>query len=254
MSDTVDLAAIAQRHGFTEGAAQAALDALRHGHGRMAQFSHPEFGGMGQWSPGMTMIGAMFDSGLKGRVEALFAELARGADSRAEAPSHPSEPETGEARSRDWWPADLGHASSTGSQNDMRYALFPDKRRLAVRDGGRVTIYNTGEHRISGFGQQQGGTQTLSLSGGSGSISLDDLERVDSDAAEEDRKPAQAPSRPQEQQAPRDASPATSSPGTSSSARDDALGTLERLADLHRRGVVSDSEFAAKKADLLSRI
>ena len=32
----------------------------------MAQFSHPELGGMGQWSQGgMIMIGDMFNNGLK---------------------------------------------------------------------------------------------------------------------------------------------------------------------------------------------
>jgi hypothetical protein len=38
---------IAQRHGFSADAARAVADALRHGGGRMAQFNHPELGGMG---------------------------------------------------------------------------------------------------------------------------------------------------------------------------------------------------------------
>jgi hypothetical protein len=32
------------------------------------------------------------------------------------------------------------------------------------------------------------------------------------------------------------------------------LATLDRLGDLHRRGVLTDEEFAAKKAELLSRL
>jgi hypothetical protein len=32
------------------------------------------------------------------------------------------------------------------------------------------------------------------------------------------------------------------------------LTTLERLAELHRKGVLTDQEFTAKKAELLSRL
>ena len=47
------------------------------GHGTMAQFNHPELGGMGQWTQsGMTMVGTLFDHGLKARVDALCTELA----------------------------------------------------------------------------------------------------------------------------------------------------------------------------------
>jgi hypothetical protein len=32
------------------------------------------------------------------------------------------------------------------------------------------------------------------------------------------------------------------------------LATIDRLGDLHQRGVLSDDEFAAKKAELLARL
>ena len=68
---------IAQRHGFSADAARAVTDALRHGGGHMAQFNHPELGGMGQWSAGgMLMIGDMFNHALKARVDALCRDLA----------------------------------------------------------------------------------------------------------------------------------------------------------------------------------
>jgi hypothetical protein len=35
---------------------------------------------------------------------------------------------------------------------------------------------------------------------------------------------------------------------------DDILGTIERLAALHKSGVLSDQEFTAKKAELLARL
>src|SRR5215218_6750710 len=68
---------IAQRHGVSADAVLTLLQALRSGSGAMAQFSHPELGGMGQWSQGgMTMVGDMFNQGLKARVDALCTELA----------------------------------------------------------------------------------------------------------------------------------------------------------------------------------
>jgi putative oligomerization/nucleic acid binding protein len=48
---------------------------------------------------------------------------------------------------------------------------------------------------------------------------------------------------------------ASSSPGhTTGSAGSDAVEQLKRLAELHKAGVLSDSEFEAKKAELLKRI
>src|SRR5476649_88462 len=67
---------LAQRHGFSPDAVATMLDAVVNGNGGMAQFSHPEFGGSGQWMRGgMTMIGDMFNNTLKSRVDALCVEL-----------------------------------------------------------------------------------------------------------------------------------------------------------------------------------
>ncbi len=38
--------------------------------------------------------------------------------------------------------------STSGAQNGIRYAYFPEHRRLAVQMGGGITIYNTGRHKI----------------------------------------------------------------------------------------------------------
>jgi hypothetical protein len=35
---------------------------------------------------------------------------------------------------------------------------------------------------------------------------------------------------------------------------EDIVATLERLAELHKKGVLTDEEFAGKKAELLARI
>ena len=77
MSPQVLIDDVARRHGFSSAAFQEAVAALQRSGGGQAQFGHPDLGGMGQWMPGMLMIGDMFNSGLKGRVDALFQELSR---------------------------------------------------------------------------------------------------------------------------------------------------------------------------------
>jgi hypothetical protein len=50
-------------------------------------------------------------------------------------------------------------------------------------------------------------------------------------------------------------SPAFSPAPTAPGGRDaDIFGSIERLADLRAKGVLSDDEFSAKKAELLSRL
>ena len=164
----------AKRHGVSPEAAAALLGALAQGHGRQAQFNHPELGGMGQWSQGgMIMIGDMFNSGLKARVDALCSELAGLLGSQpaanAEAGGYQSQGSggslfvAGAGAASQWWPADLGSPASTGVQNDLRYAYFPGSRRLAIHEDGRLRVYDAGEHRISGFSQQQSSDRSLTF-------------------------------------------------------------------------------------------
>ena len=168
-----NIADIAQRHGFSTDAARAIAEALRRGGGTMAQFNHPELGGMGQWvSGGMIMIGDMFNNNLKARVDALCRDIA------ASPGPVPAAAEQYSGQTGNWWPNGLGNPSATGSQNDMRYACFPDSRRLAVMRDGRVRVYDTGDHRIGGFSQQQSGTQDLSFSSQYGTVRLADLTEV----------------------------------------------------------------------------
>lgn len=168
-----NIADIAQRHGFSADAARAVAEALRHGGGRMAQFNHPELGGVGQWAAGgMLMIGDMFNNELKARVDALCRDLA------AMPGPAPAAAEQQPGQASQWWPEGLGTASATGAQNDMRYACFPDRGRLAVMQDGRVRLYDTGEHRIGGFSQQQSGGKSLSFTSQLGTVRLEDLTEV----------------------------------------------------------------------------
>lgn len=281
------LEAAAARQGFSPDAARAMLDALAAGRGTQAQFSHPELGGMGQWSRGgMIMIGDMFNNGLKARVDALATELS---PLVGDAGTFAAPPAGGVRGGSDWWPEGLGAPTSVGGQNDMRYAVFPGARRLAVDRGGRVTLYDTGDHLIGGASQQQGGGQTLTFSSQFGTVSLDSLPVADGKAepaapkAEAAASPAaradapapwagaaDTPSAPEP--AARSSSAADAAASASSAAEPaapassgaaaspapasagDPLALLERLADLRGKGVISDEEFAAKKAELLARL
>lgn len=165
-----DIEALARKHGVSRGAVEALQDALRRGGGRQAQFSHADLGGMGQWSAGgMTQVGDMFNTALKDKVSALCAELAD------EAANAPAPPRDAPRQPEQWWPAGLGTASATGAQNGMRYACFPDSRRMAIEQAGTVTLYDSGDHRISGVSQQQSGSQDLTFSSQHGTIRAADL-------------------------------------------------------------------------------
>ena len=148
----------------------------------MAQFSHPEFGGMSQWSPGMTMVGDMFNNGLKSKLDAVCSELAAYVAKTPSAARGGSDRETIEVsfrsakQSPNWWPSDLGTPSSVGAQNELRYAVFP--RRLVIKDGEHVEIYDTGNHRISGVAQAQSEDQTLTFVSQDGLVRVKDLPKV----------------------------------------------------------------------------
>ena len=83
-----------------------------------------------------------------------------------------------------WWPAELGVPSSTGAQNDIRYACFPATRRLAIQIDGRVTVYDTLDHQISGFSQQQSGDASLTFTSQHGLVRVADLPVVPTGRAE----------------------------------------------------------------------
>ena len=261
---------IAQRHGVSREATLVLLRALSEGSGYQAQFNHPDLGGMGQWSQGgMIMIGDMFNNGLKHRVDMLCSELARVLQEQpsfgVQAPSSQSQQQGGYAgvslfvpgtgSSSVWWPAELGNPASTGAQNDMRYACFPAARRLAIKLGPDVRVYDTGAHVVTGFSQQQGGDQSLTFTSQFGLVRVDDLARVapDAQASREAASPvATAPVVATQPPAPAARAPAPQQPAHAAPA--DILSTIERLADLHKKGVLTDAEFSAKKAEMLARL
>ena len=67
---------LSQRYGVSTDAVTHMLQAVYNGNGSMAQFSHPEFGGSGQWmSGGMTMVSDLFNTNLKNLVNNLCSEI-----------------------------------------------------------------------------------------------------------------------------------------------------------------------------------
>jgi len=78
-----------------------------------------------------------------------------------------------------WWPQELGEPSSSGAQNNMRYAFFPQRRRLLVERDGSKSVYDTAEHQITGVSQQSGQSSSLVFTSQSGPVVLDSLRRAE---------------------------------------------------------------------------
>jgi hypothetical protein len=74
-----------------------------------------------------------------------------------------------------WWPEDLGSPSTVGSQNGMRYAFFPSRRRLLIERHGNLTAYDTGSHDIGGVAQSHGHSQTIEFTSQHGIVNLKEL-------------------------------------------------------------------------------
>jgi hypothetical protein len=150
-----------------------------------------------------------------------------------------------------WWPGELGNPSSAGGQNDVRYAYFPQSRRLAILHDGKVTLYDTLDHQIAGVQQQQGGyADSLMFTSQYGTFSIGTLTMVGSRSDPATAAASYASARP----APTfSATSGGGSTGTPQS-NDEILKSLERIGDLHQKGILTDEEFKSKKAELLSRL
>lgn len=243
---------LSQRYGISQDAVRCLMDAVSQGGGTMAQFSHPELGGMGQWSSGgMTMVGDMFNTGLQGLVANICGELSNAYFNGAfyTPPPAPAGGVSMQMSGGNWWPADLGVPSSSGSQNNLSYAIFPATRRLAVNLGGVITVYDTGDHMIGGVGQQQSGDASWTFTSQFGTVYLNQLPIVS--GAPQSQPPVQAPSVhiPEPMVPPQPVEPVETNAG-----QGDVFAALEKLGQLRDMGVLTEDEFQAKKAELLARL
>jgi hypothetical protein len=291
---------LANRYGLSTDAVTHMLIAVSNGNGTMAQFGHPEFCGSGQWMRGgMTMVSDLFNNNLKCLVDNLCNDISNELANRQTSPlvgSFQSQSQSGgnynqtqnsggmggqnslfvPDPSTHWWPQELGVPTSSGSQNSLRYAYFAGARRLAVTTGGAPWIYNTLDHQIGGFAQQQGGGQSITFTSQYGTVDLSTLPIISRDGSltPPPENPQPAPAEPPAQDIPAsslqpqpmlDASanppepsnvPSSSVPSSSvpSSSTEALFQTLERLGALKEKGIITDEEFAAKKSELLSRL
>jgi hypothetical protein len=246
---------LAQRYRISTDAVRTMLSAVSAGGGTMAQFYIPELGGGGQWMRGgMTMVGDMFNSGLQATVSNLCSELSTLLGSQQVfVPLPPAQSGGGFMMSSNgWWPAELGNPSSSGGQNNARYAYFPQTQRLAIDRGGQITVYNTLDHQIGGVQQQQGGAYgSLSFSSQFGTFTVDSLPIVS--PAPQQQQASVQPTWPS-QQPPPPMAPARAPSSGGSQSHDEILTALERLGQLREKGILSDEEFTSKKAELLARL
>lgn len=167
---------LAQKHGFQPDTVQTLWEALQHAQGRQAQFSIDELGGMGQWMPGMVMVG---NTALKARVDALCTELAGllGVAKTKEAPNAELSDKKADNAS-----ASPSGASATGSQNGVRYAYFAGENRLVIEQQNEKPVtYDASGYEITGVSQSQTdatpGTLTFTTKDG-GTVNLDKLKRL----------------------------------------------------------------------------
>jgi hypothetical protein len=245
---------LSSRYNLSYDAVVHMLVAVNNGGSTMAQFNCPELGGSGQWMRGgMTMVGDMFNNNLKMTVDNLCNDLANALANNQMFPVV----KAGTPGSNQWWPADLGSPFSSGSQNNTRYAIFPN--RLAVELNGQVTVYDTLDNNIGGVSQQQGGNNSLTFSSQYGTIPVNSLPVV-SGSNNQDNFTAPPPANfaepaPQPFLQPQKANEEQfQSLNHSSGSSDEILALIEKLAQLQSAGVLSQSEYETKKSELLARL
>ncbi|MAM86517.1 MAG: hypothetical protein CME36_04295 [unclassified Hahellaceae] len=307
---------MASRYGVSTDAIMCMLYAVMNGNGSMAQFNCPEFGGGGQWMQGgMTMVGDMFNYGLKASVDNVCGELSRllqqqeqlfvpvkkpsysnsgqqqnnggygqqqssggGFQQQGQGGGYQSQGNSqqqgnfaqggmfgGNNSFNNWWPDGLGAASSTGGQNNIRYAVFPATHRLAVERNGQVTVYDTLDHQIGGVSQQQGGDTSLTFTSQYGLVNANQLPIISADGVDQNQDSNQSANQNsssnqtnQFDQAPQQnvnqSQPLPQQSDSSSLAESDVFAAIEKLAGLKDKGYISEDEYATKKTELLKRL
>jgi hypothetical protein len=254
---------LSNKYNLSQNAVIHMIGAVNNGGGTMAQFNCPELGGGGQWMRGgMTMVGDMFNYGLKNTVDNLCNEISNALANTIIFPLAPK----GTRQSNQWWPVELGNPFSSGAQNNTRYAIF--QNRLAVDVNGQVTVYNTLDNNISGISQQQGGNDSLTFSSQYGTILVSTLpiisgvglkgtvnntplnnfiQPVHTNYVEPIAEPIIEP-----------VVEAVMANNSNNSALNESSKTIieliEQLSTLQTAGILTQEEFSTKKAELLARL
>lgn len=252
---------VANRYGISVNAVSDLTNALMASNGTMAQFNIPELGGGGQWMQGgMTMVGDMFNNGLKNTVDGLCVELSnlinQGGIQYKPLPKVQNQGNSQFAYNGNWW-GDLGQPNSTGSQNGTSYAIFSNIGRLAIQENGNVTVFDTLDNQIGGVGQQQGGNYSVTFTSQYGTVNLSSLpivSGVGNAAAPQQQQEAPSYIEKQNDPAPIIETPIQNFTNSSNAIEEDVFEKIEKLAGLKDKNILSVEEFETKKKELLSRL
>ena len=189
-----------------------------------------------------------------------------------------------------WWPIELGVPTMTGVQNNICYAYFATQKRLAIEINGQITLFDTLEHQLSGVSQQQGGGSSITFTSQHGMVDVFNLPVISSTELAETQTPPASANEPNstdkvsaESSAnepdstdsvlvePNNANLADSTgsippvetnilsetvtvSSPSSVPETDIFSTIERLALLRQKDIITETEFIVKKTELLSRL
>jgi len=159
----------------------------------------------------------------------------------------------------------------------VRYAYFAQARRLAIELNGSVTVYDTQDHQIGGFSQQQSYGSSVTFSSPYGLVDVTRLPVVSVNGVQQNLNvasnsnsnsnsfgnaqaaiaeflpehlppasmpPSPFPLQPQSQ----------AGPGSATAGDTDIFLMIEKLADLRSRAIISDEDFNTKKTELLARL
>ena len=138
---------LAARHGFSTDAVTHMLVAVLNGNGGMAQFSHGEFGGSGQWMRGgMLMLGDMFNGHLKGRVQSLCNDIAN------LLANQPGLLRQGSFQSQGQGGSDHQHQASGDHRGSRRYGWRRRRTTRAHKRGARRQGHSPGP-QVAGHGR-----------------------------------------------------------------------------------------------------
>ena len=239
---------IAGRYDLKVQSVETLVNAVIRGNGTMAQFNIPELGGSGQWMKGgMTMVGDMFNNSLKSKVDKLCTELSELVSSKVifEEPSDSATTVKPNSSSSSW-PSVFGSPTSSGSQNNFKYAYFAPVKRLVIEEDGQRKIYDTKHHQISGVSQQQGSGRSYQFTTQDGPVDLNSLALI----SEPGELPQETP--PMAYDVSHGSVGHIDTP--SQSPQDIIIATIEKVNLLFERGQITEEEFKAKKQELLEKL
>jgi len=262
---------IAAKYNLKTETVEALLKAVVQGNGTMAQFNIDELGGSGQWMKGgMTMVGDIFNNSLKGTVDKLCTELSglvssevifeesgeRNVGREAEHSSSFQHQDHGYSSSNSSWPAIFGSPTSSGSQNNFRYAYFGPVRRLVIEENGKRSIYDTKHHQITGISQQQGSGSAYRFTSQEGTVDLGSLQIISEPGEQRQPTPEIAYDVTSNADLHQEAAGRSVADRSSidPSPQDIIIATIEKVNVLFEKGQISEEEFKAKKQELLSRL